>query len=179
MSDTSGAREHEGLGERLRRLLEDRGMSQGKLGKLAGYHRTQVNKAVAGKRQPDEVELRAYAEVLSTSYEDLVAGLELSAKRKFGRVATLEARVAELEARIAELECTQATDRAELARSKEMEAELQRSLDARDWLRDLVEAGKDERIAELESQVARRGLALVVGLPTSFAVGHATGRARG
>ena len=64
------------LGDRLRARREARGLTQERLGEIAGFHRTYIGTVEQGKVQVSFVAVARIAKALDVSLAELVDGLE-------------------------------------------------------------------------------------------------------
>ena len=72
----------EGFSENVRRLREERGLSQADLYKLADLHRTQLGRMEGGDAEPRLMTLVIIADALGVKLDDLIAGLPVPKERR-------------------------------------------------------------------------------------------------
>lgn len=72
----------EAFSENVRRLREERGLSQADLYKLADLHRTQLGRMEGGDAEPRLMTLVIIADALGVKVDDLVAGLPVPKERR-------------------------------------------------------------------------------------------------
>lgn len=65
------------FGDKLRALLEEKGLTQSAFAKSVGMERSELNRTINGKRQPKPHEIEWFAEALGMSVDELVEGVEL------------------------------------------------------------------------------------------------------
>lgn len=72
----------EAFSENIRRLREERDLSQADLYKLADLHRTQLGRMEGGDAEPRLMTLVIIADALGVKLDDLVAGLPVPKERR-------------------------------------------------------------------------------------------------
>jgi transcriptional regulator with XRE-family HTH domain len=72
----------EAFSENVRRLRDERGLSQADLYKLADLHRTQVGRMEGGDAEPRLMTLVIIADALGVKLDDLIAGLPVPKERR-------------------------------------------------------------------------------------------------
>jgi transcriptional regulator with XRE-family HTH domain len=72
----------EAFSENVRRLRDERDLSQADLYKLADLHRTQVGRMEGGDAEPRLMTLVIIADALGVKLDDLVAGLPVPKERR-------------------------------------------------------------------------------------------------
>lgn len=72
----------EGFSANVRRLREERDLSQADLHELADLHRTQVGRMEGGDAEPRLMTLVIIADALGVKLDDLVAGLPVPKERR-------------------------------------------------------------------------------------------------
>jgi transcriptional regulator with XRE-family HTH domain len=72
----------EGFSENIRRLREERGLSQADLYKLADLHRTQLGRMEGGDAEPRLMTLVIIADALGVRLDDLIGGLPVPKERR-------------------------------------------------------------------------------------------------
>lgn len=149
----------EGLGARIKRLMMERGVSQSGLAKTTGIDRTQLNRLVNEKREPNPDELVWLAQALATTVEAILDGVELQEglRKSLGILeeAAKRALVAEGErdAARAELEEAKRAHRAEERRWRTERDELQALLTEAHQAHADALAQVRQKEAELRQQV--------------------------
>lgn len=85
----------ESLGERIKRLMNARGLNQTSLAQRAGIERTEVNRIINGRRAPREHEVAYLCTVLQVPLDELFDGIEAPEqfRESFARVETAAKRV--------------------------------------------------------------------------------------
>lgn len=131
-SDAYGSRPS--LGDRLRKLMADRGLSQVDLARDSGLDRADLNRLINNKRPPRAEEIRVIAQTLGIRQIELVTGVELPPEVEKGveMIVELEATVLAERQQRERLEAELAALRArDDASEKAIEAERTASLRAK------------------------------------------------